>query len=85
METPNSSKPTPPTPPDYIPKALQHYFIPTIEGGWQAQFESALAATLVEQDLAEAGVTYRTTVVKSKKRGVIYVVYLPQLGSRRAA
>lgn len=54
-------------------------------GVWQAQFESSLAATLVEQDLAEAGVTYRTTIVKSKKRGVLYVIVLPQLGSREAA
>lgn len=68
-----------------LPEALRHYFFQTPLGVWQAQFESSLAATLVEQDLAEAGVTYRTTIVKSKKRGVLYVIVLPQLGSREAA
>jgi hypothetical protein len=52
---------------------------------WQAQFESSLAATLVEQDLAEAGVTYRTTIVKSKKRGLLYVIVLPEQSVRAAA
>lgn len=81
LETPSSSTPTHPT----LPEPLRHYFFQTVTGAWQAQFESSLAATLVEQDLAEAGVTYRTTIVKSKKRGVLYVIVLPQLGSREAA
>jgi hypothetical protein len=52
---------------------------------WQAQFESSLAAALVEQDLAAVSVTYRTTIVKSKKRGVLYVIVLPEQASRAAA
>jgi hypothetical protein len=38
----------------------------------------------VEQDLAAAGVTYKTSIVKSKKRGVLYVIVLPDQASRAA-
>jgi hypothetical protein len=51
----------------------------------QAQFESSRATTLVEQDLAAAGVTYKTTIVKSKKRGVLYVISIPDQAIRNAA
>jgi hypothetical protein len=78
---PSSSTPTHPT----LPEALRQHFFQTPLGVWQAQFESSLAATLVEQDLAEAGVTYRTTIVKSKKRGLLYVIVLPEQAVRAAA
>lgn len=67
-----------------LPDLLQPYFFQTPLGGWQAQFESSRAASLVEQDLAAAGVTYKTSIVKSKKRGVLYVIVLPDQASRAA-
>lgn len=67
-----------------LPDPLQHYFFETPHGTVQAQFESSLAATLVERDLADAGVTYKTTIVKSKKRGVLYVITLPDKAARNA-
>lgn len=85
MDTPSSSTPTPQSIHPTLPEALQHYFFVTPLGAVQAQFESSLAAALVEQDLAAAGVTYRTTIVKSKKRGVLYVVTLPDRANRTAA
>jgi len=68
-----------------LPESLQQHFFQTPLGVWQAQFESSLAAALVEQDLAAVSITYRTTIVKSKKRGVLYVIVLPEQASRAAA
>lgn len=77
METPRSSKGQP-AQNTTLPEILRaHFFQPPAATHWQAQFKSARAAELVEKDLAAAGVTYKTVIVKSKKRGVLYVITLP--------
>lgn len=69
---PKSSKPI-------LPDLLRaHFFQPPNATHLQAQFASSRAASLVEKDLAAAGVTYKTSIVKSKKRGVLYVITLPE-------
>ena len=42
----------------------------------QAQFFSSQACVLVEKELAEAQIAYKTVIVKSKKRGLVYVILL---------
>jgi len=48
----------------------------SLRGDLKAEFFSSMACALVERELAEAGVTYKTTILKSKKRGLVYVITL---------
>ena len=60
----------------HIPKTLEDNFFVSVHGELKAEFFSSLACALVERELAEAGVTYKTTILKSKKRGLVYVITL---------
>jgi hypothetical protein len=57
-----------------IPDTLLGQFFVSMTGEMKAEFFSSMACALVEQELAAAGVTYRTTILKSKKRGLVYVI-----------
>jgi len=59
-----------------IPKTLEDNFFVSLRGDLKAEFFSSMACALVERELAEAGVTYKTTILKSKKRGLVYVITL---------
>lgn len=59
-----------------VSDAVANLFFESASGGLQAQFYSATACAMVEKELAEAQVCYKTTIVKSKKRGLVYVLSL---------
>lgn len=55
-----------------IPDHIQDFFFVSPKGLLQAEFASAVACRAVEVELAENEVAYKTQIVKSRKRGVIY-------------
>ena len=57
-------------------ETLVDLFTLNASGRLQAQFYSSLACAAVEKELAEAQIGYKTTIVKSKKRGLVYVIEL---------
>lgn len=64
-----------------LSKALRGHFSFSLRGELIAEFFSAGACALVERELAEAGVTYKTTILKSKKRGLLYIITLYNQGA----
>lgn len=59
-----------------LPDALSGLFGETVEGEISGRFYSAADAREVEQALAEYGISYRTRIVRSRKRGVYYRITL---------
>lgn len=59
-----------------LPDIITSLFDVNEDGLLQAQFFSSLACTAVEIELADAQITYKTTIVKSKKRGLVYVIVI---------
>lgn len=59
-----------------LPDTIASLFGETAEGDISGRFYSAADAREVEQALAEYGVSYRTRIVRSRKRGVYYRITL---------
>lgn len=59
-----------------LTEALVDLFDLNADGRFQAQFFSSQACTMVEKELADAQIGYKTSIVKSKKRGLVYVIVL---------
>lgn len=59
-----------------LSETLTDLFVINTDQRLQAQFFSSQACALVEKELAEAQIAYKTTIVKSKKRGLVYVIVL---------
>jgi hypothetical protein len=59
-----------------LAEAVVDLFHITPDNGLQAQFFSSQACTIIEKELAEAQICYKTTIIKSKKRGLVYVIDL---------
>ena len=59
-----------------LPDALSGLFGELPDGTVTGRFYSAADAQEVEHSLAEYGVSYRTRIVRSRKRGVYYQITL---------
>lgn len=59
-----------------LTEAVVSLFHVTTDNGLRAQFFSATACAIIEKELAEAQICYKTTIVKSKKRGLVYIIDL---------
>ena len=59
-----------------LPSSLSGLFGELIDGSLAGRFYSAADAREVEQHLAEYGVSYKTRIVRSRKRGVYYLITL---------
>ena len=57
-----------------LPDHIHDFFFVSAKGLLQAEFASAVACRTVEVELAENEIAYKTQIVKSRKRGVIYRV-----------
>jgi len=55
---------------------LSSLFGELTDGTVAGRFYSAVDAREVEQHLAEYGVSYKTRIVRSRKRGVYYLIVL---------
>lgn len=59
-----------------LPETISGLFGQTAEGYISGRFYSASDAREVEQALAEYGVSYKTRIIRSRKRGVYYLITL---------
>lgn len=59
-----------------LTETLTNLFVLNSDERLQAQFFSSNACALVEKELAEAQIAYKTTIVKSRKRGLVYIIVL---------
>lgn len=59
-----------------LPDTLASLFGETAEGDLSGRFYSAVDAREVERALAEYGISYRTRIVRSRKRGTYYRISL---------
>lgn len=60
-----------------LPETLRLMFVENPSSGcYNTRIYSAVEAREVEQALAEYGVSYKTTIVRSRKRGVYFLVTL---------
>jgi len=59
-----------------LPPTLQELFYTSYDGRLQTQCHTATAARAVEEALEDCGITYKTTIVRSKRRGLIYVTQI---------
>jgi hypothetical protein len=59
-----------------LSEEVTNLFFLNTHGALQAQFYSATACALIEKELADAQICYKTTITKSKKRGLVYVIAL---------
>jgi hypothetical protein len=62
-----------------LPKHIQDFFYISAKGQLQAEFASAVACRTVEVELAENEIPYKTQIVKSRQRGILYKIIV--LGS----
>lgn len=60
-----------------LPEALTSLFIEDeTDGQMVARIYSAVDAREIERSLAEYGVSYKTRIVRSRKRGIYYLITL---------
>ena len=59
-----------------LPDTIASLFGTTTDGTVQARFYSAAAGREVEQALAEYGISYRTRIVRSRTKGICYLITL---------
>jgi hypothetical protein len=59
-----------------LPLSIQSRFTETYEGNTAARFNNSLEAKNFEAALQQAGASYRTKIIKSKKSGRQFVVTL---------
>ena len=62
-----------------LPSHIQDFFYISAKGLLQAEFASAVACRTVEVELAENEIPYKTQIIKSRKRGIVYRIIV--LGS----
>lgn len=68
---------TTPTTPTTLPPTLQSLFRETDTGERQAHLHSTLQTRVLENELAQLKIPYRTKIVKSRKAGYGFTITLP--------